>query len=138
MSFRCKSKGCQNRHKSREGYCEKHRDKRPQRRFNKLLTSAKKRGLEVKINKEEYKKLILGKRCYYCSGEVGEAGYGLDRLDNQLGYTLENAVPCCGQCNTLKSDVLTSKETQQLIKHLQKIRKVKQVWRKNHQTKRRP
>lgn len=34
----------------------------------------------------------------------GEYHYnGIDRKNNSKGYTLENAVPCCGQCNIAKA-----------------------------------
>lgn len=28
--------------------------------------------------------------------------YGIDRIDNALGYTLDNIVPCCRTCNFMK------------------------------------
>jgi len=30
---------------------------------------------------------------------------GIDRLDNNQGYILENCVPCCRWCNTMKSNM---------------------------------
>lgn len=30
---------------------------------------------------------------------------GIDRLNNKIGYTLENCVPCCVYCNRAKSDL---------------------------------
>jgi hypothetical protein len=40
---------------------------------------------------------------------VSEAGdaflhNGIDRLDNALGYTTANSVPCCKPCNQAKND----------------------------------
>lgn len=29
---------------------------------------------------------------------------GLDRIDSSLGYTYGNVVPCCGECNGMKSN----------------------------------
>jgi len=29
---------------------------------------------------------------------------GIDRLNNDIGYTLDNSVPCCGYCNRMKSN----------------------------------
>jgi hypothetical protein len=49
--------------------------------------------------------------CTYCSKNLfEEKGCSLDRLNNDLGYTVENVVPCCGNCNTVRSDVLTHEE----------------------------
>ena len=31
---------------------------------------------------------------------------GIDRLDSNLGYTLENCVPCCKYCNIAKNTML--------------------------------
>jgi hypothetical protein len=45
---------------------------------------------------------IVVKPCYYCgeinSGEVN----GIDRINNDIGYTSENCVPCCEICNRMK------------------------------------
>lgn len=53
--------------------------------------------------------------CYLCgqppsqvakrSGRPGEFLYnGVDRIDNEAGYTLVNCAPCCGVCNSMKRD----------------------------------
>jgi hypothetical protein len=51
--------------------------------------------------------------CHYCgvspsmvrvlpSGRGAFTYNGLDRVDNTLGYMLENVVPCCKTCNIAK------------------------------------
>lgn len=51
--------------------------------------------------------------CRYCGAEPAQIhrlsginGYytynGLDRVDNEQGYEIDNVVPCCGICNKLK------------------------------------
>lgn len=30
---------------------------------------------------------------------------GIDRKDSSKGYTIDNCVPCCTECNTMKSDL---------------------------------
>lgn len=53
--------------------------------------------------------------CFYCGGkpqnkasrpQYKEPFYynGVDRVDNTKGYTPDNCVPCCKQCNGAKSD----------------------------------
>jgi hypothetical protein len=53
--------------------------------------------------------------CYYCGilpSQVHTHGTwhpfiynGIDRMDNDKGYTLENVVPCCKVCNRAKRDL---------------------------------
>lgn len=45
----------------------------------------------------------LNKECVYCSAP----STGLDRKDSNLGHTIENCVPCCRTCNTVKMDNFT-------------------------------
>jgi hypothetical protein len=73
------------------------------KRFSVVKFAAKARGLPVLISKGEYAKLIVG-ACHWCGGTLSPTGGGLDRLDNTLGYTVANCVPCCPQCNNAKND----------------------------------
>lgn len=52
--------------------------------------------------------------CFYCGRDFfstnrhryEEFPYnGLDRVDNAKGYTMDNVVPCCKLCNTMKLDL---------------------------------
>lgn len=82
--------------------------------------NAKTRGIEWTLDKEQFKNLCL-QPCYYCGIEnsmikghrIGleddRKRYngdfihnGIDRTDNNLGYTLSNCVPCCRTCNRMK------------------------------------
>jgi len=71
--------------------------------------SAEKRNLKFEITKEEFIN-IISQKCNYCgvSGlcnryNVYGAG-GIDRINSNKGYKLNNCVPCCGQCNIMKHD----------------------------------
>lgn len=69
---------------------------------------------------------MLEKLCHYCNGELGTTifyGSGLDRLDNDQGYHLNNVVPCCKYCNSLRNNFLTVEETKLLVKTLLDYRK---------------
>lgn len=63
--------------------------------------NANTRGLVFPITLEEFSRL-RDKPCFYC-GDSGVPN-GLDRVDNSLGYLIENVVPCCSQCNVMKLD----------------------------------
>ena len=91
--------------------------------------SAKNRGLKWNLNEEQFKK-ITQKDCYYCGAKPnnisgkkkynGEYIYnGIDRVDNNKGYTIDNIVPCCRRCNTAKSN-FTLQEFQDWIKRIYK------------------
>ncbi len=43
-----------------------------------------------------------GRDCHYCGDEIN--GVGIDRVDSNIGYQMENIVPCCYQCNITKMD----------------------------------
>ena len=76
--------------------------------------SAKKRGLEFSLTKEEFR-TIVATPCFYCGAEprkqtrkTGKAMVssglvnGVDRVDNSQGYHLFNVVACCTLCNHAK------------------------------------
>lgn len=62
---------------------------------------AKRRSLDFKLDYGQFKN-FFGQPCHYC-GLVNTKN-GLDRVDNDLGYILENVVSCCIQCNRMKMD----------------------------------
>lgn len=63
----------------------------------------------------EWFEFITQKPCFYCNAEPSQAHgkqyaepyiyNGIDRYDNTLGYTEDNALPCCGRCNMMKRDL---------------------------------
>lgn len=72
---------------------------------------AEHRDIEFSISKEDFK-IVTGGLCTYCGSQpyqkIGResSGYyvynGVDRQDNLKGYTKENCVPSCGECNLMK------------------------------------
>lgn len=75
------------------------------KRISKLKSSAKARGLEVRIMNYEYENL-LNQGCHYCGVNLDNmGGVCLDRIDSRRGYVLSNVVPCCKICNIAKNDM---------------------------------
>jgi len=75
---------------------------------------AKNRNLEFLLTHDEFKNIIY-KNCYYCGTEpkhrnpartkIIEGSFkvnGIDRINSNLGYTLNNCVSCCSICNEMK------------------------------------
>lgn len=74
---------------------------------------AKSRHLEFPLSLDVWKKIATAP-CEYCgrapymlkAGDSKKGGVllnGIDRVDNDKGYTLDNCVPCCSICNRAKS-----------------------------------
>ena len=61
--------------------------------------AAKHRKLEFAITLEQFMQFWQSK-CYYCNDTIERAG--LDRIDNERGYTLDNIISCCAICNRMK------------------------------------
>ncbi len=79
--------------------------------------SAVKRGYEFEITKEDYYKLIQ-EDCYLCGKKTTETHQnGIDRFDNERGYTFHNSNACCGQCNLMKKEI----DYQEFLDHLLKV-----------------
>lgn len=70
-------------------------------RLASYIRAAKKRNIDWQLTDEEFK-FFWDKNCYYCGDKI--LGVGIDRVDSLKGYTLENLVPCCYQCNICKMD----------------------------------
>jgi hypothetical protein len=65
---------------------------------------ALKKNLNFEITNEQFKEITL-KSCYICGKKMTEQHKnGIDRFDNNIGYTLDNCKPCCGECNYLKKN----------------------------------
>lgn len=80
--------------------------------WNGYKHSAKGRGYSFKLSESQIMEMVQAD-CYWCGckpavksfsalGGSSLACHGIDRRDNNLGYTPENCVPCCEQCNRAK------------------------------------
>jgi len=84
--------------------------------FNSMVSNiqhgAKARQLEWNLTDEQVAYLTK-QQCYYCGAEPSQVSHpakcngvyvynGLDRIDNDKGYMIDNVVPCCIKCNRAK------------------------------------
>lgn len=101
-------------------------------------SSAKKRNKEFALTKEQFRD-IATRPCTYCGSCLENKMYcyqsrseemkqrsewrytGIDRKDNELGYTVENSIPCCGICNRGKY-MLTEEQWEKYIMNLVEFR----------------
>lgn len=87
--------------------------------YNTYKSNANKKGREWAIDKSVFEKMIK-ENCFYCGkspDELPQTFYnwskyyepytynGLDRVENNEGYTMSNTVTCCSVCNRGKRDM---------------------------------
>jgi hypothetical protein len=75
---------------------------------------------------------LLDSECYYCgdvqSGPSFTYNYtifkrnGIDRIDNDLNYTIDNTVSCCTMCNKMKLSYTKQDFVNQILKIAKKQR----------------
>ncbi len=95
--------------------------------FDQYQRDAKKRNLEWRLTGDQFDDLIA-QSCYYCKRPPsmtrkarrcnGDLTYnGIDRINNNLGYTTNNVAACCQICNRAKSN-MTLEDFESWIKDL--------------------
>lgn len=72
------------------------------RAYYSYKVGAIKRGYAFLITFEEFIK-FKNNKCFYCGECI--SGVGMDRLDNNKGYEIDNIVSCCKICNFMKRDM---------------------------------
>jgi len=88
--------------------------KTPKGRMIQYRSGAKKRHIDFQLTYEQFMGLWQSP-CYYCQDSIQTIG--IDRVDNNKGYILENIVACCSLCNKMKM-ILAQ---QPFIEHCKKI-----------------
>jgi len=90
------------------------------------IKGAKDRKLSFELEKDFFIE-ITSRNCFYCNSEPEKvegtrkrnglyAHNGIDRVDNSKGYTKDNVVPCCKNCNFGKRKMSQSEFYSWIIK----------------------
>lgn len=77
-----------------------------------MLSSYKKHGKDFNLSLSEFVKLV-NSNCGYCGVKPHKVRFnktksrskklnGIDRVDSSRGYSVDNTVPCCTDCNIAK------------------------------------
>ena len=83
---------------------------------------AEKKSLKFAITHDDYKSIIQ-QDCYLCGKSTTETNInGVDRMDNTVGYTLENCKACCKECNHMKNNFA-------LEVLLAKLERIQDIWK---------
>lgn len=102
-----------------------------------IRNAARIKNLECPLSLDDITEFAQTKKCTYCAISISwtqfwskfspSHAYYLDRKNNSKGYTKENCVVCCTDCNFIRGDKFTYEEFLLLSPGLRKIRKLKQV-----------
>ncbi|NDB82209.1 MAG: hypothetical protein EB127_05625 [Alphaproteobacteria bacterium] len=91
--------------KKREGrernYMKEHLKNLENHYRNYIVSSTKRGHGDFQLNFEEFQQLVT-KPCHYCNLIKEDEANGIDRVNNDIGYTKENCVPACWRCNRMK------------------------------------
>lgn len=107
--FSTKKKKTHSRH-------ERRKDDHPYR-WSTFKSQARRRGIPFSITELEHFAIAV-QQCSYCGGKESTSMFnGIDRVDNDSDYSLQNLVPCCKMCNFMKG----SMGKQQFLQHVNAI-----------------
>lgn len=68
-------------------------------RYKEYQRDAERRNREWSLTRDQYEELVTSP-CAYCGDDTQLNG--IDRVNSDLGYTVENTTPCCAICNKMK------------------------------------
>lgn len=86
----------------------------PERKYKEYKYEASRRGLKFELSFAEFKG-FENQPCHYCGDELDSIC--LDRIDNDLGYFINNVVSCCFKCNSIKHVY----DIDDFLEHVEKI-----------------
>lgn len=104
LSYRCRqchSKYYFSNHEARRIRAQKY-NQSPIGKFNNYKKAARDRDLYFLLTYDEFMQ-FWNKPCAYCGDEI--LTIGLDRINNNKGYAMNNIVSCCERCNMMKGQL---------------------------------
>jgi len=106
--------GCGRKEIGRQRFSEPPQEASKRFLLRSYLRSSAKKGHIWDIPDDDFFRLVQ-QNCYYCGAPPAQIrrrkdsvqnGYflynGIDRSNNDVGYTIDNCVPCCARCNYAK------------------------------------
>jgi len=71
-------------------------------KYKEYQANCEKRKIDFSLSFDQFKS-FWQIPCFYCDEKMD--GIGLDRVDNNIGYKIDNIVSCCWECNRLKGNL---------------------------------
>jgi len=108
--------------------------------YKTLIRGAIKRNIICLLTYDEFLSFTKIDKCHYCEDLIVWIPYrnprlnggkarltNLDRKNNQLGYTEDNCVVCCGRCNHIKGSYVSYEEMVNIGRAVRAYRGIKQA-----------
>jgi hypothetical protein len=73
----------------------------PKGKYSSYKSNAKQRDMSFLLTFEQFMN-FWQEPCSYCGDKIETIG--LDRKRNEIGYQVDNVIPCCTECNLMKRD----------------------------------
>lgn len=99
-----------NKEKRRKQHYKWHKDNPVKISFGVYKRGARSRDLPFELTEGQFSAIVTNKDgCVYCGKQSTDTKIlGIDRIDNDKGYTKDNAMPCCWWCNRAKGTIAAS------------------------------
>lgn len=104
---------CENCTPDQRGYASDYRNSL-NGRWQMYKNNALRRGIKFNLTISDFSEL-WSQPCNYCGSEIETIG--VDRIDSDKGYEMNNVVSCCGRCNEMKMGSTVS----EWVEHMHKI-----------------
>ena len=111
-AFKVKQKRKENPEKTKEQ--TKKENQSISGKYREYKFSAKRRDIVFDLTKDDFK-TFWQKPCFYCNSTIETIG--IDRKNNNIGYTLDNCLSCCKMCNVGKH----TSTYEEFIEHCKKV-----------------
>lgn len=70
-------------------------------KYRSTIHRAANKNIPHNLTLDHFKPLAENTLCSYC---LTDTATGFDRINSNLGYTIDNITPACGDCNKMKLD----------------------------------
>jgi hypothetical protein len=109
---RARSRKWHSTHTEQRAIRDKQRRFSPEKRYLEYRAAARQAGRSFALTYDQFYG-FWQKPCFYCRQEI--KFIGLDRINNALGYAIDNVVSCCTRCNMMKKNLGQSVFIQQCM-----------------------
>ena len=103
-------------HKEEKSLYDKQYRHKIETRYKRCQFDSKRRNISFNLTFDQFVE-ITSNSCYYCKSFDERNFCGIDRVDSNIGYVVQNCVACCKTCNYMKLELTV----EQWMNHMKKV-----------------